>query len=95
MSIDSRMIGLSSACRCTSVSMASGSASVKKPPPWIGGSCAGSPSTSSGTPNDIRSRPSSASTIEHSSMTISAAFDAGASSHRSKLGTSSPLSRVL
>ena len=56
MSIDSRTIGLSCAWRCTSVSMASGSASVKKPPPWIGGSCAGSPSTSSGTPNDIRSR---------------------------------------
>ena len=56
ISIDSRTIGSSCACRCTSVSIASGSASVKKPPPWIGGSCAGSPSTSSGTPNDIRSR---------------------------------------
>ena len=66
--------------------MASGGASVKKPPPWIGGSCAGSPSTSSGTPKDFRSRPSSASTIEHSSMTISFAFEAGASSHSVKLG---------
>ncbi len=88
------MIGSSAAWRCTSVSMASGSASVKKPPPWIGGSCAGSPSTSTGTPNDSRSRPSSASTIEHSSMTMSLALDAGASSHNSKLGVSSPLSRA-
>jgi len=38
----------------------------------------------------IRSRPSSASTIEHSSITISFAFDAGASSHSSKLGCSTP-----
>src|SRR5262249_2353107 len=74
--------------------MASGSASVKKPPPWIGGSCAGSPSTNSGTPNDIRSRASSPSTIEHSSMTMSLALEAGASSHRSKLRVSSPPSRA-
>ena len=64
------------------------------PPPAIGGSCAGSPRTSTGTPNDIRSRPSSASTIEHSSITISAAFEAGESSHSSKFGVSSPLSRA-
>jgi hypothetical protein len=74
--------------------MASGAASVKKPPPWIGGSCAGSPSTNSGTPNDIKSRASSASTIEHSSMTMSLALEAGASRHSSKLGVSSPLSRA-
>jgi hypothetical protein len=67
---------------------------VKKPPPWIGGSCAGSPSTKSGHSNDIRSRPSSASTIEHSSITISLAFEAGASSHSSKLGCSTPDSRA-
>jgi hypothetical protein len=72
-----------------------GLASVKKPPPWIGGNCAGSPSTnSSGHSNDIRSRPSSASTIEHSSITISLAFEAGASSHSSKLGCSTPDSRA-
>ena len=41
MSIDRRTIGSSIACRCTSVSITSGSASVKNPPPWIGGSCAG------------------------------------------------------
>src|ERR1700712_755792 len=76
-SIDIRTIGSSWAWRCTSVSIASGSQSVKNPPPWIGGNCAGSPSTSSGQSNDIRSRPSSASTIEHSSITISFAFDAG------------------
>ena len=40
-SIDRRMIGLSGAWRWTSVSITSGSASVKKPPPAIGGSCAG------------------------------------------------------
>ena len=37
---------------------------------------------------------SSASTIEHSSITMSLAFEAGASSHSSKLGVSSPLSRA-
>ena len=35
-----------------------------------------------------------ASTIEHSSMMISSALEAGASSHKSKLGISSPLSRA-
>ena len=35
-----------------------------------------------------------ASTIEHSSITISFAFDAGASSHNSKLGCSTPDSRA-
>ena len=35
------MIGLSRACRWISVSRMSGSCSVKKPPPEIGGSCAG------------------------------------------------------
>ena len=47
-SIESCTIGSFRAWRCISVSMASGSAAVKNPPPWIGGSCAGSPSTSSG-----------------------------------------------
>ena len=75
--------------------MASGSASVKKPPPWIGGSWAGSPSTSSGTPNDRRSRPEFG--IDHRAFVDDDELgraEAGASSHSSKLGVSSPLSRV-
>ena len=72
--IDRRIMGLSCAWRCTSVSITSGSCSVKNPPPLTGGNWAGSPSTSTGTPNDIRSLPSSASTIEHSSMTTRSQF---------------------
>ena len=87
--IERRMMGLSRACRCTSVSMASGSCSVKKPPPFTGGSCAGSPSTSTGTPKDRRSRPSSSSTIEHSSMTIRSALLAALSRLMVKSGASS------
>jgi hypothetical protein len=47
-----------------------------------------------GTPNESRSRPSSASTIEHSSMMISSAFDGRRLIPKSKLGISSPLSRA-
>ena len=78
-SADRRMIGSSCAWRWISVSMTSGSTSVKKPPPLTGGSCAGSPSTRIGLPNESRSRPSSASTIEHSSITIRPAREAGPS----------------
>ena len=70
------MIGLSRAWRWISVSMTSGSASVKKPAPpsplFTGGSWPGSPSTSTLVPKESRSRPSFSSTIEHSSTTTSA-----------------------
>ena len=85
-------MGLSAAWRCTSVSMTSGSTSVKKPPPFTGGNCAGSPSTSTGLPKDKRSRPSSSSTMEHSSMTMRLADWAGLSSFRMKLGSSESMS---
>ena len=84
ISIDARMIGLSAAWRWISVSMKSGGASVKKPPPLTGGSWAGSPSTRTGFPKERRSRPSSSSTIEHSSMMIRSALEAGASRRMEK-----------
>ncbi len=87
--MDMRMIGLSAAWRCTSVSMTSGSASVKKPPPFTGGSCAVSPSTSTGLPKDRRSRPSSSSTMEHSSMMMRSASLAAAFLFSTKEGVSS------
>ena len=62
------------------VGLGLGEEAAGRAPPCTGGNCAGSPSTSTGTPNDNRSRPSSASTIEHSSMTIRSALEAGASS---------------
>ena len=83
------MIGSSSAWRWISVSITSGSASVKKPPPLTGGNCAGSPSTRIGLPKERRSRPSSASTIEHSSMTMRPAREAGPSWLRVKVGAPS------
>ena len=63
------MIGSSAAWRCTSVSIASGSASVKKPPPYRR-QLRRIAQHQHGTPKESRSRPNSASTIEHSSMTM-------------------------
>jgi hypothetical protein len=68
-SVASRRMALSSACRCTSVSITSGAASVKKPAPFTGGSWPGSPSTRIGLPKAIRSRPRSSPTIDTSSRT--------------------------
>ena len=71
------------------VSITSGAPSVKKPPPLTGGNWNGSPSTRIGLPNEMRSRASSASTIEHSSITMSPAREAGPSALRVNVGAPS------
>jgi len=78
-----------------SVSIASRLAVRKKPPPWIGGSCAGSPSTAA----DIRTGHQVAAEfgVHHRNIrrsTLRFAFDREHRSQSSKLGCSSPDSRA-